>query len=101
MNKQKKSISFNKAMIAITALSFLATVLIYSSLPAVIPYHWGIGGSVKMVEKWVVFITVLTPVGIYYAVKFRSKKSRSDAFAFVVALLVVAIHWITLFISMK
>ena len=99
MNKHKQSISLDKIMIAITILSFLATILIYSSLPAVIPYHWGIDGSVKTVGKWVAFITALMPVGIYYVVKFRSKKSQSDALAFVVALLVVVIHWATLFIS--
>ena len=57
MNKQKQPISLNKIMIAITALSFIATIFIYSSLPAVITYHWGIDGSVKTVEKWVTPIT--------------------------------------------
>ena len=101
MDKQKRSISLDKIMIAITVLSFTATILIYSSLPAMIPYHWGIGGSVKTAEKWVAFITALTPVGIYYLVKCRSNKSLSDVLAFVVALLIVVIHWTILFISMR
>ena len=101
MDKQKRSISLDKIMLAITVLSFAATILIYSSLPAVIPYHWGIGGSVKTIEKWVAFITALIPVGIFYVVKFRSKKNQSDALAFVVALLVVVIHWTILLISMR
>jgi hypothetical protein len=100
MDNKKQSISLDKIIIAITALSFIATILIYSSLPAKIPYHWEVSGNVKTIDKWFAFITALAPVGLFYIVKWRSKKSQSDVLPFFVALLILVIHWVTLIISM-
>ena len=100
MDKKERSMPLDKIIIAITALSFIAAILIYSSLPVKIPYHWGLDGSVKAVDKWAAFISALVPAGIYFLVKHRLKKSQSDALSFLIALLVVGIHWITLILSM-
>ncbi len=99
MEKKEVSVPFAKIIIAATVLSFVATILIYPSLPTLIPYHWGIGGSVKTVEKWFAFITALMPVIIYYMVKLRSKKEQPSVSAFLISLLVMLIHWIILFIA--
>ncbi|HOG00477.1 MAG TPA: DUF1648 domain-containing protein [Clostridia bacterium] len=100
MERKKRSISPDIIIVAITALSFVATILIYSSLPARIPYHWGLNGGVKTTDKWVAFITALAPAGIYFAAKHRPGKSRSDVMSFLIALLVAGIHWVILIISM-
>ncbi len=100
MDKEKRSRPFDKIVIAITVLSFAATILIHSRLPDQIPYHWGVGGHVKTIDRRFAFITALTPAVIYYMVKYRSKKTRPDALALVIALFIVAIHWAILFIAM-
>ena len=99
MKNKQAAIPFDKIIITATVLSFIATILIFPSLPDVIPYHWGINGSVKTIEKWFAFITALLPVIIYYAVKLRSKKDQSGKSPFMISLLVMAIHWIIIFIA--
>jgi uncharacterized membrane protein len=99
MKNKKISIPFDLIVIALTAISILATILLYPGLPAEIPYHWGIGGSGKTIEKWFVFITAPLPGFIYCAVKLRSKKDQAGKSPFLTSLLVLIIHWVIIFIA--
>lgn len=99
MEQAKKRVRFDLIIIAITALSFIATILIYPSLPAMIPYHWSIGGNVKTIGKWVAFITALVPLFIYYVAKLRLKKNQTEASSFLIAMIFVVLNWVLILIA--
>lgn len=99
MEKIRKSIKLDWIIIGATAFSFFATIFIYPTLPAQIPYHWSIDGSIKAAGKWIVFITALLPIVIYYMVKLRSKKNQTQMTRVGVSLLSAIIHWVIIFIA--
>lgn len=99
MEQTKKRVLFDLIIIAVTALSFIATILIYPSLPAMIAYHWSVGGNVKKIGKWVAFITALLPVLIYYIAKLRLKKNQTEASSFWTAMIFVVVNWVLILIA--
>ena len=103
MQREKKPVPYNIIVIALTAVSLVGTAILFPSLPAAIPYHWGIDGSVKTTGKWVAFVTALLPVAIYYLSVLRPKKNQThpEIVAFFVSILLVIVHWVILFISMR
>lgn len=99
MEQTKKRVLFDLIIIAVTALSFIATIFIYPSLPAMIAYHWSVGGNVKKIGKWVAFITALLPVLIYYIAKLRLKKNQTEASSFWTAMIFVVVNWVLILIA--
>ncbi len=98
MENLKKIVLPDKIIIVLTAISFIATIFIYPYLPATVPYHWNSNGSVETAGKWIVFITALLPVAIYYLGKTRMKKNQTEVSIFVVSLVFIIIHWAIIFI---
>lgn len=103
MQKEKKPVPYNILIIALTAVSLAGTAILYPRLPAAIPYHWGIDGSVQTTGKWIAFLTALLPVAIYYFSILRPKKNQThpEIVSFCVSILLLAVHWVILFISMR
>lgn len=96
--EKRITIRFDLITIAVTVLSFIATLFVYPSLPASIPYHWSVDGSVKSIEKWVAFITAFAPVFIYYIAKSR-RKNQTDVSRFLTAMIFVVINWVLILIA--
>ena len=94
----KKFDLYEKIIMVLTALSIIATIFIYPNLPETIPYHWNINGSVKTAGKWIVFLTALLPVAIYYLGRSRLKKNQTDISMFVISLFLIIVHWSIIFI---
>jgi len=99
MEQTKKPMPYHQIIILITALSVIATILVYPSLPDAIPYHWSIGGEVKTVDKWVAYLTALLPVVIYHVSKLSSRRHQTESSRFLVSLVFVIIHWAVIFIA--
>ena len=101
MEKTNKRVRFDIITFAVTAISFIATVLVYRGLPEMIPYHWSASGEVKAVGKWIAFVAALIPVFIYYVAKMRLKKNQTEATCFLTAMAFVALFWVLVFIAMR
>ena len=101
MEKTNKRLRFDLITFAVTAVSFIATVLVYPSLPDAIPYHWSASGSVKTIGKWVAFAAALIPVFIYYVARMRLKKNQTEATCFLTAMAFVVLNWVLIFIAMR
>jgi len=99
MKNEKKPLPLSKIIIALTLLSVAATVILYPSLPARIPYHWSITGTVRTAGKWITLVMASLPVIIFYTAKFRPKQNQSESYTFVICLLFIIIHWVIIFIA--
>lgn len=101
MKKANKRVRFDLITFAVTAVSFIAMVLVYPGLPEMIPYHWSASGDVKAVGKWIAFVAALIPVFIYYVAKMRLKKNQTEATCFLTAMAFVVLFWVLIFIAMR
>lgn len=100
---EKKSNPYGKIITVLTAISFIVTIVLYPRLPAAIPYHWNLNGSVNTAGKWIAFITALMPVVVYFISVAYPKKNQSnpEIVSFFVCVLLIAVHWIVLFLAMR
>jgi len=66
---------FDKVAIIILIVSYVIVIILYPSLPDIIPLQWNLSGAVsKQAPKWSVFLLALLPTIIYLGMK--SKYSR-------------------------
>ncbi|MFZ5969759.1 MAG: SdpI family protein [Bacillota bacterium] len=102
----------NKWLMVVMILSFIATIVVYSSLPDSIPRHWNVKGEVdRYGGKGGVFVTALLPLGIMLLAKYLPKidpkkasyEKHGKAYTIsieVIALFMVLMHWITVAAAM-
>lgn len=98
----------NQKIIAFITLSIIGTILIYPSLPEIIPQHWNINGQVdRFAAKGNLFITAALPLGIYLMMallpkidpKKESYLKHARAYQvtnWAITLFLVCLHWITI-----
>ena len=102
----------NWILIALIAISFVATIFIYPDLPAEIPRHWNFKGEVDAYwAKEYIFFTAILPLLIYVMMlvlpkidpKKRSYDLHKKAYGvtiLAITLFMIGIHWISVYASL-
>lgn len=102
----------NKILLAICFLSIIGTLAIYSSLPDVVPLHWGVNGEVdRWGSKVSMLGTAFLPLAVYGLMivlpridpKKESFVLHDRAYRITRALLIlflIGIHWATILVSL-
>ncbi len=98
----------DRLILVLIIISVIATFIVYSSLPSIIPHHWSFNGEVdRYGSRNIVFFTSLLPLGIYLLMKFLPKidpgkdnyKKHRKAYKMTrisIVIVLIITHWVTI-----
>lgn len=68
---------FDKVAIIVLIASYVIAIILYPSLPDIIPLQWNLSGAVsRQAPKWSIFLLALLPTIIYLSFKHKYGRKK-------------------------